>query len=309
MRYEYAPIAIFAYNRPHHFERLLKSLLTNSEANHSHLYIFIDGPKSENDVFLVNETRSIATNVTGFANVSIDFSTINRGLATSIRRGIDLVLAENECVIVLEDDLLLASGFLKFMNLGLNRYYDTKEVASIHGYIYDLQVDLQDPFFLQGADCWGWATWKDRWQAVLWDPRQLLNGLIREELLNRFDLDGSHSFSTALKNEIRQQNRSWAIYWHASMFLQRRLTLFPNKSLVQYCGADGSGTHGVGNSDFLNVSLSTETSWKFPNDVGESQAARDALIAHHRKYFPRLSPLGRLLRKIQFVLHSERHTD
>lgn len=43
----YAPIIVFAYNRPDHLKRTLTALTKNKEAKESDLFIFVDGPKSD----------------------------------------------------------------------------------------------------------------------------------------------------------------------------------------------------------------------------------------------------------------------
>ena len=42
---QYAPIALFTYNRPDKTKTVIESLLKNAEAKDSDLFIFSDGPK------------------------------------------------------------------------------------------------------------------------------------------------------------------------------------------------------------------------------------------------------------------------
>ena len=44
-----APVVLVAYNRFEHFKQTLKSLKMNSEAQETEVYLFIDGPKNEDD--------------------------------------------------------------------------------------------------------------------------------------------------------------------------------------------------------------------------------------------------------------------
>ena len=44
------PIAIFAYNRPSHFKRVMISLQNNNVKNK--IYLFLDGPKNQSDKIL-----------------------------------------------------------------------------------------------------------------------------------------------------------------------------------------------------------------------------------------------------------------
>jgi hypothetical protein len=164
------------------------------------------------------------------------------------------VCGEHGRVIVVEDDLVTSPYFLKYMNDGLELYKSVEEVASIHGYIYPVQADLPETFFLKGADCWGWATWKRAWQGFNPDGAALLRALETRHLTTEFDFNGSTGYTQMLKDQIAGKNNSWAIRWYASAFLNNQLTLYPGTSLVQNIGHDGSGEH-CGKSSSFDVTL------------------------------------------------------
>jgi len=109
-------------------------------------------------------------------------------------------------------------------------------VGSIHGYWYPVDRQVPETFFLRGASCWGWATWSRAWQLFEGDGRQLLAELERQGLTHRFDLDGAMAYTRMLKDQIAGKNNSWAIRWHAAMFLAGRLQLSPGTSLVRNTG-------------------------------------------------------------------------
>lgn len=44
---QYAPIALFTYNRLDNTQRVLESLMQNAETKGSDFFIFSDGPKNE----------------------------------------------------------------------------------------------------------------------------------------------------------------------------------------------------------------------------------------------------------------------
>ncbi len=297
-----APIVIFAFNRPKHLAELLRSLSQNREFAESELYIYIDGPRDNSDLKLVEETREVARNFLGMKAKHLVIREQNLGLGSSLKTGVTEVLDKSEKIIVLEDDLVVTDAFLKYMNTGLTKYQNEPKVASIHGYCFGFDEPIKDPFFLRGADCLGWATWKDRWESINWDPDVLLNQIKNLDQIQDFNLDGSHSYYSALKGEAKKGFHSWAIYWHASMFSEGRLTLFPGISLIRYSGADGSGTHVVENSEFWTTEISTQTDWVFPEVIIESREGREQLIAYYRRIFPKLHLFGRIIRKIKFEL-------
>lgn len=243
MSREPAPVAVFAYRRPQHLARTLESLAACPEASGTSVTVFADGPRSASDASLVAEVRQVARQATGFAAVRLVERPANLGLARNITSGVTEMLESNDRVIVVEDDLVVSLDFLAFMNAGLQIYADDEQVASIHGYMYPTREALPQSFFLRGADCWGWATWRRGWAVYSADGAGLLEQLERRGLTGAFDLDGAFPYTQMLRDQVQGRNDSWAIRWHAAAFLADRLTLYPGRSLVRNIGLDGSGTH------------------------------------------------------------------
>lgn len=248
-----SPIALFVYNRLAHTILTMEALQKNHWVSESTLYVFSDGPKNVEDEQRVAEVRNYLKGVTGFADVIIVENDQNFGLARSITYGIGSVLSDWSTVIVLEDDLVTSPYFLRFMNDALNLYADNPFVASVQGYIPPLEIQLPDIFFLRYVGCWGWATWRRGWELFESDSALLLGELNRKKLTKEFDV-GGYPFTRMLERQIAGELDSWAIRWHASLFLADRLTLYPGRSLIQNIGHDGSGVHCNLSSHF-NVSL------------------------------------------------------
>jgi hypothetical protein len=239
----YSPVVLFGYNRPERFFATLSSLSKNKLAEFTELFVFIDGPKSLDEIPLVNAVNEIAQKISGFKEFHVVSHSTNLGLAKSIRHGIDFVLEKNQSVIVVEDDLIVSESFLEYMNSGLRHYAHEPKVASIQGYQYPLAKTFHQPIALRGADCWGWATWKDRWESVTFDSNWLYRNLKVNGLDYEFDLDHSMPYMDMLEQEKNKLIDSWAICWHASMFLQGRVSIYPGQTLVVNTGFDGKGTH------------------------------------------------------------------
>ncbi|MBA2673304.1 glycosyltransferase [Ramlibacter sp.] len=243
MTHALAPIALFAYKRPDHLARALASLRANPEAAASRLIVFCDGPKGAADAAGVAAVRELTARIDGFAAVEVHRREANAGLASSVIAGVTRVLGEHGRVIVVEDDLVVAPGFLRYMNDALALYADDDAVASVHAYLYPLARMPPPTFFLRGADCWGWATWARAWRHFDADGARLLAQLRAANLTRAFDLDGAYPYTCMLEDQIAGRNDSWAIRWHASAFLRSMLTLYPGHNLVHNIGNDASGTH------------------------------------------------------------------
>ena len=238
-----APVVLFAYARLDHLQQTIESLQRNPEAAASALHVYCDGPPNDQVKLRTDAVRTYVDSLQGFASVTRVYRNTNLGLAKSIISGVTELLSQHPTVIVMEDDLVVSSHFLGFMNSALSCYKDDVRVASIHGYCYPTQEALPETFFMKGADCWGWATWARAWAQFEPDGRRLLQQLRQRKLSYDFDLDGSYPFTRMLRGQIAGRNDSWAIRWHASCYLANMLTLYPGRTLVENIGHDDSGTH------------------------------------------------------------------
>jgi len=276
-----SPIALFVYNRPWHTKQTIESLLKNSEARETDLFVFSDGPKTDADAKKVEDVRDYISSLTGFAKVDLIASAHNKGLANSIIAGVTKILETSETVIVMEDDLVTSPYFLRYMNEALTLYQNDDTVISIHGYVYPVKQSLPETFFLRGADCWGWATWRRGWKYFEPDGRKLLTELERSNSIREFDMDDSFWYSEMLRDQIKGLNNSWAIRWHASAFLRNKLTLYPGESLINNIGFDNSGTHSGGSQQYQANIVQRPLNVK-RIDLNEDSHARAVIVSYMR---------------------------
>ena len=291
-----APIALFVYNRLDHTEQTVSALKRNFLAEESDLFVFSDAPKNSNSDEKVKAVRAFIKRITGFKSLTIVERAHNFGLANSIIDGVTSVCNEYGQVVVLEDDLVTSPYFLKYMNDALDFYRNEERVICIHGYIYPVKAKLPETFFLRGADCWGWATWKRGWDIFEPNGEKLLEQLKQRKLEKQFNFDGAYEYVRMLKDQILKKNDSWAIRWHASAFLNDRLTLYPGKSLVNNIGNDSSGTHS-GSTYEYDVVLNNNPVEIKQIAIMETAVTRNAIIDFFFKNKP--SIMARLKRRIR----------
>ncbi len=276
-----SPIVLFAYNRLDHLQRTIEGLLKNKLVEDSPLFVFSDGPKNDQDAREIKKIRDYVSSIKGFKSIELIASPSNKGLANSIIQGVTEVLKNHPHCIVMEDDLLTHPRYLEYMNFYLEKLADNKSVASIHGYVDDV-MDLPDFFFLRGADCWGWATWSDRWKLFEPSGIKLLGDIQKQGLEKQFDRNNSYPFLKMLKNQVVGKNNSWAIRWHASAFLANKLTLYPGKSLVQNIGLDGSGTHCDADDLALKDFSTQKLDLRWPIDIFENKEAEKQIELYYK---------------------------
>lgn len=247
MQTHLAPIVLFVYNRPWHTRQTLESLSNNRLSVQSQLYIFSDGPKlnaSSVDIEKIEKVRQLIREKKWCKEVEIIEYEKNSGLANSVITGVTKVLDKHEKIIVLEDDLILSTGFLKYMNEALNLYNEEDSVMHVSAYMFPIKKTLSETFFLRNTSCWGWGTWKRAWKHFNPDSKFLLNKiLLDKEREIRFNQNNLFSYTSMLKENSEGLNDSWDIRWYASTFLQNGICLHPRRSLVRNIGHDISGVH------------------------------------------------------------------
>jgi hypothetical protein len=290
-----APIALFTYNRPQHTKLTVNALANNFLAPESKLIIFSDGPKNPDDEQNVRETREYLKTVTGFRSVEIVEQKHNLGLAKSIIEGVTKIVDRYGKIIVVEDDVVTSPYFLQYTNRSLEMYEQDEKAVCIHGYVPPVKTKLPDTFFLRGADCWGWATWKRGWKLFNPDAEQLLDKINAAGLAKHFNFDNTFRYTRMLKQQAEGKIDSWAIRWHASVFVEGGLTLYPKQSLVVNIGFDGSGTHCTP-QQAERTKLSQKPVEQQKIEVAENKQAYRIFVKYYR-YRNAVNKLKTFLRK------------
>lgn len=243
----FAPIALFTYNRPEHTRATLQALSEAELASSSTLYVFSDGPKSENDISQINAVRSLVMSKKWCKSVELIERDENVGLAPSITSGVTKILSAHNEIIVLEDDIVLATDALKFLNSNLNTHKDSEKTYHISAYNWPIQMKRN--FYIPPTSCWGWATWKHRWDSYNDDASELYNRLLIGDS-KLFNLGGAYDYMKQLQRNVTGEWKTWAVKWYASVFLNGGLSLHPSKSLTKNIGHDGSGTFSKIDSNY-----------------------------------------------------------
>jgi len=278
-----APIVVFAFNRPIHLTHTLEALTANPLAMESDLFIYCDGPRNEEEASKTEAARRVAETVAGFKSVTVFKRERNFGLAANIIDGVTSIVGRYGRVIVLEDDLVTSPHFLSYMNDGLDLYAGDPKVASIHGWCFPHEEENPpDTFFLRGADCLGWGTWKRAWDIFEPDANVLLQEIRRRKLEYVFNAHGTYDYVGMLEAVARERLGSWAVRWLASAFLADMYTLYSSSSLVTHIGGDGSGTN-TGVNDAFDVPLAKAPIPVEMQPVEENRQMHEALQCFNRK--------------------------
>ncbi len=239
-----APIVLFCYKRLDTLTQTIETLQQNYLAIESELFIYSDGPKKATDEPVIGTIRNYLKSITGFKQVTIKESAVNKGLAASIITGVTEVITEYGKIIVLEDDLLTSKNFLLYMNQGLNYYENNQRIFSVGAFSIPIRgLKANTIYFTQRAGSCGWGTWHNRWSIIDWDVKDypaLIKDPSIKKAFNRMGSDMTGLLTKQRKNKID----SWAIRWCYHQFKHDLFSVHPVVSKIKNIGfASPDATH------------------------------------------------------------------
>ena len=292
-----APIVLFVYNRPWHTQQTVEALQKNELVSESELFIYSDEAKNKDVQKSVDEVRDYIAKIKGFKKVTIIKRSKNLGLDPSIIDGVTEIVNRYGKIIVLEDDIVTSTYFLKFMNESLEFYENKKEVWHVSGWNYPIDTEgLGDVFLYRLMNCWGWATWADRWRYYE-SNIQLSTKKFSNIQINKLNLSiNMNNFWSQVSVNLKEKDSNWDIRWYVTIFNHQGLCLNPSQSFVENIGIDGSGVHCGDNNIFISQ-LSLKKHIKFTDVLKENDIALEKI----QKFYlsQKKSFLERVLNKIK----------
>ena len=302
----YAPIIIFIYNRADHFAETYNALAACKEAKNSELFIFSDGAKNEAGKEKVNEVRAAVAAIKDsgdFRSVIVAESSVNKGLAASVIAGVTEVLEKYGKAIIVEDDCKVSPFFLNYMNNALDYYESNKKIGSIAGYtpMIDLPDDYKNDVFAAHRSCsWTWATWKDRWQNIDWELKDIKDFYKSPKLIRLLNSNGSDRF-IRLYRQTKGNGSSWSVRFGAHLVKNNLLTVYPRFSYNSNIGCDESGVHSKSDdAEKMRVDLSKAIETPVLTDVDIDKRIQKILKKHYSYGF--VSEAKKLIATILIVL-------
>jgi GT2 family glycosyltransferase len=306
MKNSLAPIILFVYNRPEHTRKCLEKLSEADFAADSVLYIFADGVKqnaSEAQRKKTEAVRKLIYEKKWCGEVYITEREENLGLARSVRSGTAEIAQKHGKIIVLEDDLAVEKGFLKYMNSALDFYENENNVFGISGFghpLADYSAE-ENSFFLPIPCSWGWATWNRVVEKFIAADENLIKKAVEEKIIHPKNYNfGDYYFYEILLAQLAGKIDSWAAIFHADMFLSKGLFLFPKYSLVKNIGFDAEGTHTHEDNFFSKTHFAQELPIK--KLIPALSPSAFLVEKAFRKHFGKKSLWRRVLNKLRKIL-------
>ena len=160
-------------------------------------------------------------------------------------------------------------------------------------------------FFMRSMQCWGWGTWRNRWNKFTDDPFSsdpyFLKSIFNKKMISDFDLNLKRSYfwSQVEDNASGKLNNTWDIFWYSFIFRNQGLCLTPTNSLTRNIGHDGSGVHSIFDQEILSAPIFNQKIRFFPNKYEENIQYLNLIKKYLNK---KLNLKTRLSRKIKKFL-------
>ena len=272
------PYALVVYNRPEHTRRVIDSL---GKFHPEPLYVFCDGPKSNQDEEDVLAVRDIvARYVTWTRPLTIERED-NFGLSRSVVAAVDYVLERHGTIILLEDDCVVGPYFSYFMETCLNRYHSSPRILGVTGYTIPIPESIRksypwDLYLFPRPGSWGWATWA--WQWPLYD-RDFGLSLVEADM-DSIDLTvGGKDVPGLIQRTIDGKLDAWTPGWLTAV-ARHGYFIYPITSHVHNIGFDGTGVH-CGKTNRYDSPIAEIRPTRFPDKI----VLDGEVIEHFRKYY------------------------
>ena len=243
---KFSPIVIFAYNRPNHLLNLLNSLFLNSSITKHDFFFFCDGAKNLNDeknIILIKKIINRFKKKLKFKKIL--YNRKNIGLAKNIINGITETLKKSPYCIILEDDLVVNSEAINFLDHYLKLFKHNSFIGSVsaHSYLNKMKELNKKEYYTTRRHCsWGWGTWSRVWGAIDWnsiDYEKHFSNKLEKKLFSY----AGNDLNLLLWGQYKKYINSWAIRFNYFCFKNNLLSFQPRHSMSKNCGRDSSGTH------------------------------------------------------------------
>jgi hypothetical protein len=147
-------------------------------------------------------------------------------------------------------------------------------------------------------NCWGWATWADRWQHFEKDVDKTIKEFSKEDIF-RFNINDAANFWEQVVLNKKGEINTWAIFWYVTIFKHNGLCLNPSQTFVENIGHDGSGVHCAQSCRF-NGKLSMNDHVTYIDRYNENELAVEKVKMFYNQ---NKQPLfRRIINKIRRVL-------
>lgn len=276
------PVAFIVFNRPDTTQRVFAEI---AKARPPKLLVVGDGPRVNRpgEADKVAAVRGIIDQVDWPCEVLTNYSEINLGCKIRVSSGIDWVFEQVEEAIILEDDCLPDPTFFRYCEELLIRYRHDLRISMISGDNFQQGHSRTDStyYFSRYNHIWGWASWRRAWMS--YDRNMQSWPAFRKAGWSEVILsgDGERKYWTEIFNSVHEGRiDTWDYQWLFASWMNRMVSIMPNKNLISNIGFGAGATHTTGPSIYANMAISpVDYPMLHPTVVLTNKAADDFTAA------------------------------
>lgn len=241
----YSPILISVYDRVAHLTKCVESIKENKEAKDSDLFIAVDYPNKASDKDKIEKVLKYCASIDGFKSVNIIKRNKNFGAGINATEALFELFEHYDKAICMEDDNIVSSTFLEFMNDALNYYENDDRIINITGFNYPVDMPAtydKDVYIWPAYSAYGVGYWRKKFNREYLELNDFDEFITDKKLVDAFNNVAEHILPIlfhGLKNG--------EIYGDCAIsynyFRKNKFALFPVISKVKNIGYDGSGLH------------------------------------------------------------------
>ena len=225
----------------------IESLKQCPEAIESDLVIFSDDTPDKYSRNSVDKVREYIKSLVGFKSISIIIREKNFGVDNNIMEGIKYMSEYYDSFIVVEDDLVVSTNFLSFLNACLIKYKNYDQVLTVSAFncISIPYKYIWDSYFAKISNPWGWATWSEKIKKVDWElaiKNNFSKSLLEQKSFNSLGSDRSRMLLRTLKGDIK----AWDIRLDYYIYKTKKLTVYSSNNFVLNIGFNSDATNTFG---------------------------------------------------------------
>lgn len=244
-----APVLLIGFNRP---DVIKKSFDCIRSARPKKLYVAVDGPREfrPEDVQLCKDVIDITKNVDWKCEAKYLIREKNLGCKLGVSSAISWALKDEDRIIIIEDDIIVAQPFFAFANELLEKYKNDDRISMISANQYTPIEIEQDYVFTKYGHIWGWATWRRVWSSFDVELPSLESdieeGLLKNIGCTRKEQGHIEKFANNLLYIIRKNTiNTWDFQFAYFRFRNKLLSIAPRVNLASNIGTTSSRTDSV----------------------------------------------------------------
>lgn len=284
-------ILLTFWNRKDKLKTLIEAIRENKPKK---IYLACDGPRLNisSDYLMVEESRKEVEELIDWeCSINKLYSEKNLGCRDAMTKAINWLFDNEEQGIILEEDCVPHKDFLPYCEELLVKYKNNKTIWNISGTNLQKGNKRGDGsyYFSKYFNCWGWASWRDRWLNFDSNLKSWPEFKRIKFLDNIFFDQKEIKYWSKIFDDLffRGEPNSWAYRWFYTCLVNNALTVVPNKNLIQNIGFDKFST----NTNYtLDESIIDEgiIPLNYPkNIIHDRKADRFAFYNHYKMTFKR----------------------